>query len=157
MFCPKCSQLQSSEEMRFCSRCGFQLAGVAMLLENDGAIPQLAAAPGKPLPITRKKLMAESVLLTALSWSVAFIGMLFSDVGGPLGDVATIAGVLFFLLGMIGLLRFLYGFLFKKDRVAPFETSVLPGKSAQLVWPNHHCVARYRVSEVFLLRITYRE
>lgn len=32
MYCPKCSQQQISEEMRFCSRCGFPLGGVRELI-----------------------------------------------------------------------------------------------------------------------------
>jgi hypothetical protein len=39
MFCPKCSQQQASDQVRFCSRCGFQLARVAELIANDGVIP----------------------------------------------------------------------------------------------------------------------
>ena len=38
MFCPKCSQQQISEDVRFCSRCGFQMHVVAQLLENNGAL-----------------------------------------------------------------------------------------------------------------------
>ena len=44
MFCPKCSQRQISDEARFCSRCGFQLEGVALLLLNDGVIQNLQPA-----------------------------------------------------------------------------------------------------------------
>lgn len=36
MYCPKCSQTQASEEMRYCSRCGFPLHGVAELVASDG-------------------------------------------------------------------------------------------------------------------------
>lgn len=39
MFCPKCSQQQISPEVRFCSRCGFPLDGVAALLSNGGLLP----------------------------------------------------------------------------------------------------------------------
>ena len=35
MFCPKCSQEQASDDIRFCSRCGFQLNIVKALLGND--------------------------------------------------------------------------------------------------------------------------
>jgi hypothetical protein len=35
MFCPKCSQEQASDDIRFCSRCGFQLNIVKALLVND--------------------------------------------------------------------------------------------------------------------------
>lgn len=35
MFCPKCSQQQISENVRFCSGCGFQLNVVKALLASD--------------------------------------------------------------------------------------------------------------------------
>ena len=35
MFCPKCGQQQVSEEVRFCSRCGFQLKDVKTLLAGE--------------------------------------------------------------------------------------------------------------------------
>ncbi len=68
MYCPKCSQLQSSDEMRFCPRCGFALAGVAMLVDNDGVIPQLTGNPRQTLPSSRKKVMTESAVFTAIAW-----------------------------------------------------------------------------------------
>lgn len=129
MYCPKCSQIQSSEEMRFCSRCGFPLAGVAMVVENEGVIPQLPAASLQPLRSTRRGLMTESVLLGAISWTVALALTLFFDVGGPFETVAKVGALLFFLLGVIGLLRFLYGFLFVKDLAAQPAGNVLPQKS----------------------------
>lgn len=36
MFCPKCSQQQISEEVRYCSRCGFELAAVSDALRHKG-------------------------------------------------------------------------------------------------------------------------
>ncbi|HEX8475629.1 MAG TPA: zinc ribbon domain-containing protein [Pyrinomonadaceae bacterium] len=42
MFCPKCSQQQVSDEVRFCSRCGFQL-GVVKALLADG-VPEMPTA-----------------------------------------------------------------------------------------------------------------
>ena len=38
MYCPQCSQEQVSEEMRFCSRCGFPLAIVSQLVRGGGAL-----------------------------------------------------------------------------------------------------------------------
>ena len=115
MYCPKCSQQQSSEEMRFCPRCGFALAGVAMLMDNDGVIPQAGGPSVQTLPSSRKKVMAESGIFTAISWAVLILATLMFDWGGPFETMAKIAALLFFLLGLIGLLRFLYGFLFVKD------------------------------------------
>lgn len=39
MFCPKCGQQQVTDEMRFCSRCGFQLGVVTALIATGGAPP----------------------------------------------------------------------------------------------------------------------
>ena len=115
MYCPKCSQQQSSEEMRFCPRCGFALAGVAMLMDNDGVIPQAGGPSLQTAPSSRKKVMAESAIFTAITWLVAMVATFWFDVGGPFEIVAKIGALLFFFLGFIGLLRFLYGFLFAKD------------------------------------------
>ena len=37
MYCPKCSQQQSSDQMRFCSRCGLNFGQVANLIARDSA------------------------------------------------------------------------------------------------------------------------
>lgn len=44
MYCPKCGYQQVSDDMRFCSRCGFQLTGVAELLAAADTAP---ATPGQ--------------------------------------------------------------------------------------------------------------
>ncbi len=36
MYCPKCSQQQVSDEMRFCARCGFPLSAVRDVVANAG-------------------------------------------------------------------------------------------------------------------------
>ena len=46
MYCAKCSQLQGSDNARFCSRCGFALYGVKELIANNGV-------PPVPLSLTR--------------------------------------------------------------------------------------------------------
>lgn len=38
MYCPNCGQQQVSDEMRFCSRCGFPLRGVRELIGSGGAL-----------------------------------------------------------------------------------------------------------------------
>lgn len=35
MFCPRCSQPQASEQLRFCSRCGFEIESVRALVERE--------------------------------------------------------------------------------------------------------------------------
>jgi hypothetical protein len=38
MHCPVCGQKQVSEQIRFCSRCGFLLSGVAEVVANNGLV-----------------------------------------------------------------------------------------------------------------------
>ncbi len=70
MYCPKCSQQQVSEDLRYCSRCGFPLTGVALVLNNDGLIPQLAA---QNIPRRRGNMIKEGLILTLASWLVALL------------------------------------------------------------------------------------
>jgi len=131
MYCPKCSQLQSSDDMRFCSRCGFALAGVAMLMGNDGVIPQPTGVTVQKLPQSRKRVMAESGIFTAISWAALLLATYSFDYGGPQESLAKLAAVLFFFLSLIGLIRFLYGFLFVKDvivqpAISTFSNSAPP-------------------------------
>jgi hypothetical protein len=45
MYCPKCSQQQLSEQVRFCSRCGFNLDTVKASLAADGGVAMTPAHP----------------------------------------------------------------------------------------------------------------
>lgn len=38
MYCPQCGQQQASDEMRFCSRCGFPLGVIAHVLAQGGVL-----------------------------------------------------------------------------------------------------------------------
>ena len=40
MYCPNCGQQQNVTELKFCSRCGFPMAGVIHLLSAGGLLPQ---------------------------------------------------------------------------------------------------------------------
>lgn len=51
MYCPKCSQQQASDEVRFCSRCGFQLGVVKELLTQTEATVPTMVEPLPPAPI----------------------------------------------------------------------------------------------------------
>ncbi len=80
MFCPKCSQQQVSEDVRFCSRCGFQMHVVAHLLETNGALVGFEAEePEKPSLYRRitssagAKVMFVSVVLFIFTFILALI------------------------------------------------------------------------------------
>lgn len=138
MYCPKCSQAQSSDEMRFCSRCGFPLATVAQLLENNGRIP--AERKSKLQTSSRGKMATESFILTIFSWAIGVTATIWFDRGGPVDTIAKLAAVLFFCIGLIGVLRFMYAFLFVKDQDSPLSNSrtfVADAEPARLSPPQY--------------------
>jgi hypothetical protein len=79
MYCPRCSQQQVSDEVIFCTRCGFQLSGVKALLATDGALPAhttdsqasrwLPSRKGARLGV---KLIFFSVILLPLFFALSF-------------------------------------------------------------------------------------
>lgn len=87
-----------------------------MLLENPEILTQLTSDTAKQ-PGHRRKMMKESLFLVLITWVLALAGTHFWDHGGPFETVAKVASLLFFVLGLVGLLRFLVAFLFVKDSV----------------------------------------
>jgi hypothetical protein len=87
MHCPRCGQLQISEQTKFCSRCGFQLGLVAELLEHGGFLPQLAdLAKGKGSLFSRRNGIIFSIL-----WFIFWVMMVPAFFG--IADVEEAAGV----------------------------------------------------------------
>ncbi|MGH9970367.1 MAG: hypothetical protein ACREBG_21600 [Pyrinomonadaceae bacterium] len=111
--------------MRFCSRCGFQLTGIAILLENEGSLPQLQSEPEQTSK-RRTTMIRESVYLTLAVWALALVATAMWDFGGPFETIAKVASLIFFVLGLVGLLRFTYAFVFVKDDPLPSRKFVLP-------------------------------
>ena len=69
MYCPKCSQIQTEDGLRFCSRCGFQLGVVRDLLaEGDSAQVVTAGSQVPPKFFSRRK---QDLLFGATLMSVA--------------------------------------------------------------------------------------
>jgi hypothetical protein len=124
MFCPKCSQAQTSDEMRYCSRCGFPLATVALLLTNDGVLQTQSVETNRRS--LRSRVATESFILTLFSWAVAMVCTFWFDASGIYEGIAKIGAVTFFVLGFIGLFRFLYAFLFLKIEPAQLTNKPQP-------------------------------
>lgn len=76
MFCPKCSQQQISDEVRFCSRCGFQLGVVAKLLSTDGILQNLQPESPEELSLFRQitsRVGAKLMFLSVISFPFIFL------------------------------------------------------------------------------------
>ena len=87
MYCPNCGQQQVSEEMRFCSRCGLALTGLAEWLAG-GAVPVKPAGKAPVSGLTaRRKGMRRAAKLMFFSAVLFPIFVLFSvavEEGGPI-------------------------------------------------------------------------
>ena len=76
MFCPQCSQQRTSENIRFCSRCGFQLDAVAELIFNDGILHNSSKEPQGKLSLFREstyRVGAKLIFLSLVLLPVIFI------------------------------------------------------------------------------------
>jgi uncharacterized membrane protein YvbJ len=130
MYCPNCGQQQISDEMRFCSRCGLALSGLAEWLagsrvpaRREDETPVSAASP-------RRKGMrraAKMMFFSAVLFPIFLVICLAIDEGAPM--VIPIA--IFF----IALVLMLYARLFS-DKTTPVanqvaQTSALNSTSAR--------------------------
>jgi len=113
MYCPQCGQQQASTEMRFCSRCGFPLAGVVELLASGG-VPGSQAEPQDQKMSPRRKGVKQGVVMMILGTVLvpilaiinrAYHGPNIFDVLVPLAAVICFAGCL---------MRILYATLFEQ-------------------------------------------
>jgi hypothetical protein len=128
MFCPECGQQQASDEVRFCSRCGFQLAGVTGLLATRGALP-VGAVPASAAPETprRKGVRQGAKLLLFGIFLAPILGILSEVSRGGLPEELPVIGAVIFLGG---LLRIIYAALFEdgpyRRQAAPHPVYVPP-------------------------------
>jgi len=129
MYCPNCGQQQVSDEMRFCSRCGQALSGLAEWLAGVSvpvtrAERRQAAAVASP---RRKGIRraAKLMFFSGVLFPIFLVISLAIDEGGPL--------IIPVLLFFVSLVMMLYARLFS-DRHAPItyqspQTSV-PGPTS---------------------------
>ena len=139
MYCPQCGQQQISEEMRFCSRCGLALSGLAEWIAG-GTLPVKRAdePPSTALSPRRKDIRRAGKLMffSAVLVPVFLVISLVTDEGAPL----LFPLIVFF----VGLAMMLYARLFG-DEAAPrsdvslkhaaTQTSALPSGSTRSSLP----------------------
>ena len=109
MHCPRCGQRRLSDEVRYCSRCGFPLGGVAALLEAGGEVA--------PAGAERRGLTARQVgTRKGLAWMAgALVFALFVPAIAVFDQglfVLMFPAAVFFVVGFI---RMLYGLMLEDD------------------------------------------
>ena len=100
MFCPQCGQEQLSDEVRFCSRCGFALTEVTGLLARRG-VPEVPSA-------RRRGLKQGAFIIAATLGLILLLAATNAD-----GDAAIVFATLGF---MAGILRMLYALVFQRQK-----------------------------------------
>ena len=87
MYCPKCSQIQTEDGLRFCSRCGFQLGVVKELLAERSSAPVIPAeSPAPPKFFSRRQqdlflgatvMCVAATFVVQLSWVAPKVKLIF--------------------------------------------------------------------------------
>jgi hypothetical protein len=127
MYCPRCGQQQISEEMRFCSRCGLPMSGLAEWIASGG-VPAARGAETQALRSPRRKRRRRGSKLMFFSlvlFPVFLIISLMADEGAPMV-------VPVFLL-FVSLTMMMYSRFFGEETSStkdPVQQSILGGKSA---------------------------
>jgi hypothetical protein len=135
MYCPNCSQQQISDEMSFCSRCGFSLIAVKQLLASGtGLVGPIGATTPQLSPSQRNTRRGAWMMLLSLALLI-FTGV----ITGIDDDFAVLVVVPFFCF-IIGFLWMLYGVFFADKRAAKraakakalaSQPQVVPGMAGQ--------------------------
>lgn len=114
MHCPKCGQQQVSDEMRFCSRCGFPLGIVTEVVSHGGTLPEREAETSATPLTSRQRGKRLGLLLLLTGIVLAIIAGIINDSRTasdlpPLGLGPTLLifgpGIICLVMGFV---RFLY-------------------------------------------------
>ena len=122
MYCPQCGQQQVSDELRFCSRCGFQLGGVTQLLATGGELPALYKGDDKKLRSPRAQGLRQGMMVIFIAMVLIPLSELFK----PHGEILPVT------LMMAGLMRILYAAIFQEGS---WRRKKLDGASSSYVPP----------------------
>ena len=129
MHCPKCGQQQISDEIRYCSRCGFLLTGIAAVVQNDGQVPGMTTSAAELSP--RRRGIKQGVFIFLLSFLLV---PLFGIISVVVNARPALAGLAAVLCVMGGLLRIVYAFMFESNNPgeATLEENVLASSRTYL-------------------------
>ena len=130
MYCPKCGQQQVSDEMKFCSRCGLALSGLAEWL-SGGVLPAKRSDESQVAEVSpRRKGIRRAGKLMFLSGVLFVVFLVFSlaiDEGAPM--------ILPVAVFFVSLVLMLYARLFS-DPTAPVNAPTLQTTAAQTFGSN---------------------
>jgi hypothetical protein len=140
MFCPQCGQQQTSDIIRFCSRCGFPMDGVIHLLHNRGMLPvyETPQASGEISP-RRRGVKQGGILLLSGALLVPLLGVLNSFASSTFFEI--LISVFAIICFMGGPLRMIFAALFEEGAPrrmpAPMTAFTPPPSGARPMTPGH--------------------
>ncbi len=118
MYCPQCGQLQVSDSVRFCSRCGFLLEGASIILASGGVIPaRFVKSADQPLSPRSKGVRQGAMLMLSTALVVPILAILTINFLEPLAHIIIPLAAVFCFVG--GLLRMLYALLLENAVARP--------------------------------------
>ena len=123
MFCPVCSQEQTSADSRFCSRCGFLLIGVSQLIANGGALPPALQKTEPNGQSVRRRGIKQGAALTLSSFILVPVVTMFSIALHAQPFLTVLIAILTF---WGGILRMLFALLFESNTAQAEDESLLP-------------------------------
>lgn len=134
MYCPNCGQQQISDEMRFCSRCGLGLSGLAEWLARGGVPEKLEDQAPVAADSPRRKNIRRAAKLMFLSGVLFPIFLIISIAEDAVEPI--ILGLLVFFAALAWML---YARLFS-DKNAPetnhsAQTAAFPSTSTRDLLP----------------------
>ncbi|MEK6279819.1 MAG: zinc ribbon domain-containing protein [Acidobacteriota bacterium] len=120
MYCPKCSQEQVFEEVKFCSRCGFQLNAVKELLTSDATQTANINEPHEGSNISRQRdvILGAMMMLAGVALAAASTGLIAGPPTVWIGGALTVftAALIFILLFSHPLMRALFNLFVRTDK-----------------------------------------
>ena len=114
VFCPRCGQEQISNEIRFCSRCGFLMTGIAEVVLTGGLNEQLQTANTKLKTPRRKGLKQGGAWFLLGIFLVPLLGVLSLLIRFP-EEIIGLAAIVFFVGGIV---RMIYALIFESGNPA---------------------------------------
>jgi hypothetical protein len=126
MYCPKCSQLQVSDEIQFCSRCGLRLNNLKEIVLAEGKLEVSQAQASEDKLSPRQKGVRQGVVLMVLSVVLIPAYILLAALFPPNDQLVEssvsdtpfekISQAILFTLFLCGLARMLYARFFQEGK-----------------------------------------
>jgi hypothetical protein len=139
MFCPVCGYKQISQNVRFCSKCGFPLTEVSLLIARGGS---LVAVGKERTESPRKKGLKQGLFIFLLSFLVVPMVAVLSETFEVLEVLIPISAISLFVGGI---LRMVYALMFESSNYS--DVTGLQSEEADLAKDFHQSLFQAQTQE----------